>query len=170
MKILALQLKRIGDLILTTPALAALRRDFPSAQVTLIVADACGELLPAIESVDQGLVFLRGRWNASLCKQIAFQRFDVCLDFTGNDRSAFLAALSRAPRRGSSRSASRPRWGPCCRPSAATSASSPSCMCARRPGWGPRRRESRRHLAGTRGTRTPVRALTLDGWRRRGPG
>ena len=99
MKILALQLKRIGDLILTTPALAALREAYPSSRITLAVMDACGDLLPAIPSVDEGVIFRRGEINGSAWKKIALQRFDVCLDFAGNDRSAFLTALSNAHRR-----------------------------------------------------------------------
>ena len=47
-KILLLQLKRIGDLILTTPAIAALRERFPDAEVTMVVSSECADLLPAI--------------------------------------------------------------------------------------------------------------------------
>ena len=99
MKILALQLKRIGDLILTTPALAALRQAIPEARISLVVADACGELLPAIEGLDRGLVFQRQEWNTEVWKTAFATRFDACLDFTGNDRSALLTGLSMARRR-----------------------------------------------------------------------
>jgi ADP-heptose:LPS heptosyltransferase len=98
-RILALQLKRIGDLILTTPALAALREAIPKARISLVVADACGELLPAIEGLERGLVFRRRRWNADVWKAAFATRFDACVDFTGNDRSAFLTGLSMARRR-----------------------------------------------------------------------
>jgi ADP-heptose:LPS heptosyltransferase len=94
--ILALQLKRIGDLILTTPALAALRQAAPEARVSLVVADACGDLLPAIEGIDRGLVFRRRELNAGVWKAAFATQFDVCLDFTGNDRSALLTGLSMA--------------------------------------------------------------------------
>ena len=36
-RILALQMKRIGDLILTAPALASLRHHFPEAEIELVV-------------------------------------------------------------------------------------------------------------------------------------
>jgi ADP-heptose:LPS heptosyltransferase len=94
--LLVLQLKRIGDLVLTTPALAALRHALPDAQITLLVAEGCEPLLPAIDSVDEALVF---RGGAALTKTLLLRRFDVCLDFTGNDRSAFFTLLSKAPRR-----------------------------------------------------------------------
>jgi len=97
--ILALQLKRIGDLILTTPALAALREAIPEARISLVVADACGELLPAVEGIERGLVFRRREWNADVWKAALATRFDACLDFTGNDRSALLTGLSMARRR-----------------------------------------------------------------------
>lgn len=99
MKILALQLKRIGDVILTTPALAALRAVFPQAHISLAVADGCGGLLPAIGAIDRGIVFRRGDINAALLGGLLVGKFDACLDFTGNDRSAFCALLSKARRR-----------------------------------------------------------------------
>ena len=58
MNILLLQLKRIGDLILTTPAIAALREKFPEATLSLVVAPAVEGLLPAIPGIDK--VFVNG--------------------------------------------------------------------------------------------------------------
>lgn len=99
MNILALKLKRIGDLILTLPALAAVREAFPAAHLTLCVMENCEGLLPAIPAVDETLVFRYRHANARLLARLATGRFDVCLDFTGNDRAAFFSLLSRAPRR-----------------------------------------------------------------------
>ena len=53
MNILLIQLKRIGDLILTTPAIAALRDKFPRASISLVVSSAVKELLPAITGIDK---------------------------------------------------------------------------------------------------------------------
>ncbi|MEI8234523.1 MAG: glycosyltransferase family 9 protein [Verrucomicrobiota bacterium] len=99
MNILALKLKRIGDLVLTTPALAVLKEMFPRARLTLCLMENCEGLLPAMPYVDEPLVFRARRLNARLLSRLATGRFDVCLDFTGNDRSAFFTLLSRAPRR-----------------------------------------------------------------------
>ena len=99
MKILALKLKRIGDLVLTTPALVALRQAFPDAHLTLAIMENCEGLAPAMPCVDEILVFRNRRANARLLTRLVTGRFDVCLDFTGNDRSAFFTFLSRAPRR-----------------------------------------------------------------------
>src|SRR5262249_34461789 len=95
-KILLLQLKRIGDLILTTPAVAALRESFPNAQLTIVVSSECADLLPAIPSVDRTLIARRNPRDLALFSSVAASRFDCCIDFTRNDRSAFLALLSGA--------------------------------------------------------------------------
>jgi len=98
MRILALQLKRIGDLVLTTPALRALRAAWPEAHLALGVMDGTAPLLGAIPTVQSGIVFGRGRgWRP--WQQVLTGGWDLCLDFTGNDRSALATALSRARRR-----------------------------------------------------------------------
>ena len=99
MKILLLQLKRIGDLILTTPAITALRRNYPDAHITLAVSNECAELLPAISNVDRVLLARRNLRDVAIVSSVAGQRFDYCVDFTRNDRSAFLTLLSGAQRR-----------------------------------------------------------------------
>lgn len=99
MNVLLIQLKRIGDLILTVPAIAAVRKNFPAAKISLIVAHGSRELLPAIPGVDRTFI-ARGRpsdvapWFA-----IGTARFDYCLDFSRTDRSAFLTLLSGARNR-----------------------------------------------------------------------
>ena len=99
MNILLIQLKRIGDLILTTPAIAALREKFPDASISLVVSPAVKELLPAISGIDK--VFeVRGKTDDALdWIALSFGKFDYCLDFTRNDRSSFLTFLSGARKR-----------------------------------------------------------------------
>jgi predicted lipopolysaccharide heptosyltransferase III len=98
-KILLLQLKRIGDLILTTPAVAALRERFPDADITMVVSSECADLLPAISNVDRMLIARRNLRDLALFLSVAARKFDCCVDFTRNDRSAFLALLSGARQR-----------------------------------------------------------------------
>jgi predicted lipopolysaccharide heptosyltransferase III len=99
MKILLLQLKRIGDLILTTPAITALRRNYPDAHITLAISNECAELLPAISNVDRVLIARRSLRDVAMVSSVAGKKFDYCIDFTRNDRSAFLTLLSGARRR-----------------------------------------------------------------------
>ncbi|HXA08597.1 MAG TPA: putative lipopolysaccharide heptosyltransferase III [Chthoniobacterales bacterium] len=99
MNVLLIQLKRIGDLVLTVPAIAALRKSFPAAKISLIVAHGSRELLPAIPGVDHTFV-ARGRvTDAPQWFALATSTFDYCLDFSRTDRSAFLTALSGARNR-----------------------------------------------------------------------
>ena len=99
MNILLIQLKRIGDLILTTPSIAALRDKFPESSISLVVSSAVKELLPAITGVDK--VFeVRGKTDDALdWIALSLGKYDYCLDFTRNDRSAFLTFLSAARKR-----------------------------------------------------------------------
>ncbi len=114
LNVLAIQLKRIGDLILTTPALCALKNS--GARVTLALADNTAPLLPAMrEFVDDALVFERGKLNLAHWWRMLTRergRFDVTVDFTGNDRSGLLTLLSASKRRLAARDALKnaPRW------------------------------------------------------------
>jgi len=98
MRVLVIQLKRIGDVILTTPLLAALRRHAPGCAISIALDSSTATLGPALD-VDRTLVFRRGLAGLGFWRELASGSFDVCLDLTGNDRSAIAAALSRARRR-----------------------------------------------------------------------
>ena len=99
MKILLLQLKRIGDLILTTPAITALRERFPDAELTIVISSECADLVPAISGADRILMARRNLSDLAAFLTIAGKKFDYCIDFTRNDRSAFLTFLSKARKR-----------------------------------------------------------------------
>ena len=99
MKILLIQLKRLGDLILTTPAIAAVREKFPDARITLVISDECKALVPAIAGVNKILMVRRGSADIAALATVARGGFDYCVDFTRNDRSALLVFLSRAKKR-----------------------------------------------------------------------
>jgi predicted lipopolysaccharide heptosyltransferase III len=98
-KILLIQLKRIGDLILTTPAILAIRERFPDAKLTLVTSRESAALAPAIAGIDEFLVVRHKLSDLSGLFAVAKTRFNYCIDFTRNDRSAFLALLSGAHKR-----------------------------------------------------------------------
>jgi predicted lipopolysaccharide heptosyltransferase III len=99
LNILLIQLKRIGDLILTTPAIAAIREKLPDANITLVISKEGKALAPAIGGINKLLVMPRGAAGFGTLAAIAAAKFDYCIDFTRNDRSALLALLSRARKR-----------------------------------------------------------------------
>jgi predicted lipopolysaccharide heptosyltransferase III len=98
-KILLIQLRRLGDLILTTPAISALREHLPGAHIALAVSRECESLLPAIQGLQKTFLTKRGLRDLSTWMQIRRADFDCVIDFTRNDRSAWLTVLSAAPRR-----------------------------------------------------------------------
>jgi ADP-heptose:LPS heptosyltransferase len=106
--ILIVQLKRLGDLILTTPALAALRKEHPGSQVTLLIDHYSRDLAPALQHIDEVLVYERKR-SFPIWFQLLRRDFDLCIDCTGTDRSALISFLSKASHRVISRSVARHR-------------------------------------------------------------
>jgi heptosyltransferase III len=99
LNILLIQLKRIGDLILTTPAVAVVREKFPDAKLTVVISSDGKALAPAIAGVNKLLVMPRGFSGFGTIAAITRGKFDYCVDFTRNDRSALLVLLSRAKKR-----------------------------------------------------------------------
>ena len=103
-KILVCQLRQIGDVILTTPALELLQRRFPQAQIHVLTEKKC---LPVLEHnphvarvwpIDKKALptlwaELRYYW------QIAGQKFDLVIDFQQLPRCRWVVAFSRAPYR-----------------------------------------------------------------------
>ena len=98
MRVLCLQLKRIGDAILTAPALAALREAHPRARLTLVLHGPSGGLGPAFAAADEVIVYAPGRANLGLWGRVVSGGWSACYDFTGTDRSAVMARMSRADR------------------------------------------------------------------------
>ncbi|MCE9519716.1 MAG: glycosyltransferase family 9 protein [Verrucomicrobia bacterium] len=98
-RILVLQLKRIGDLILTAPALAGLRSALPHSEIVLLTAANVADLARCIPSINRVIPYQAGRVNLSAWTTAMAGPWDACLDFTGTDRSALLTGLSHAKRR-----------------------------------------------------------------------
>jgi ADP-heptose:LPS heptosyltransferase len=98
MRILLIQLKRIGDLILTAPAVQELRAQLPEAELVLMVPQSCAELAAAMP-VDQVLAYEPGPRALACWAVAAAGEWDRCYDFSGTDRTAGLTLLTRAPLR-----------------------------------------------------------------------
>lgn len=98
-RILIIQLKRLGDFILTVPVMAALRGEFPAAELVMVVPAAVADLARCVSQVDRVIPFHAGRPNLETWTTALAGEWDACLDFTGTDRSALLTKLSRAKHR-----------------------------------------------------------------------
>jgi ADP-heptose:LPS heptosyltransferase len=93
-KILCLQLKRIGDLLLTTSALTALKDAYPNAEIHVAVDGAFASLFPCLPA-HRILPLRRGTIGAWLT--LLRERYAVCLDFNASDRSSLASFLVRSP-------------------------------------------------------------------------
>lgn len=109
-RILLLRLERIGDLLMSLGAIAAVRQLAPAAEIDLVVGswnEPIAKLLPgihALEVVDapwltRGAAGVGGRGLASRAWAWRRRRYDLCINFEGDIRSNGLAWLSGATRR-----------------------------------------------------------------------
>lgn len=96
--ILVVQLRRLGDVILTTPALAALKKRYPGAKLDFLVEAPGAEAVAGNPAVDEVLVYdARGVLGAlSWAWKIRARRYDWVIDYLANPRTALLTALSGA--------------------------------------------------------------------------
>lgn len=88
-----------GDLLLTTPALRALRAGLPGARIDVVAARGMGALLAGNTDVDRVIELDRRSLlaQASLYARLARRGYDLVLDLVSNPRSALMARLTRAP-------------------------------------------------------------------------
>ena len=80
--ITALMLGEIGDLVVTTPTLAALRRRYPQARLRVVIRQAMAQLLRANDDVDELLLYdSRSRFTkAAFLAKLALRRTDLWVD------------------------------------------------------------------------------------------
>ena len=98
-KILIIRLRRMGDILMTTPAVRALREGFPSARLVYAVEEPFRELVEGSPLLDEVLVLpahpdLRTFFN--ILRKIRRERFDAVLDFHGGPRAFQMAFFSSA--------------------------------------------------------------------------
>ena len=113
--ILIVKLSAIGDVIQTLPMLAALRRNFPEAQIDWVVEEEAAGLLAGHPAVDRILVSRRKSWMRELrewkrcraalqgisrfLKDLRQTKYDWVIDNHGVLKSGILVALSRGRRK-----------------------------------------------------------------------
>jgi lipopolysaccharide heptosyltransferase II len=104
-KILLIRLRLIGDVVFTTPAVAALRQHYPDATLTYLVEPAAAPVVRHNPHLDHVVVAERPRgigrlaYDLALARRLRRERFDLAIDFHGGPRSAFLTRASGAKRR-----------------------------------------------------------------------
>ena len=99
--ILVIKLRYVGDVLLATPVLGALKDRFPDARITMAVNEGTEDVLRWNPDLDEVLVLRRGglREELGLLLDLRRRTFDVVIDLTDGDRSAFLSRWTGAPTR-----------------------------------------------------------------------
>ncbi len=97
--ILLIKLRYLGDVVLCTPLLPLVRKRFPEAKITFLVNPGAAEVLEGNPYLDAVWELPRQSWWQQLkfIQQIRERDFDVVIDLTDGDRSAFLAWVAGAP-------------------------------------------------------------------------
>jgi len=113
MRLLIVKLGAIGDIIHTLPALSAIRRSFPDAEIGWIAEARSAEILRGHQSINRLIEIDTRRWRNGMKAADALSeiknelgdlrrhRFDKAIDFQGLIKSAAIAKASGA----------RERWG-----------------------------------------------------------
>ncbi len=99
-RVLVVRLRSIGDTVLATPSLIALRRALPGARIDILLEDWVAPLLSGFEAVDD--VITVGKGNLSrlgLIRRLRRERYDVVFNLHGGTTSTFLTAASGARHR-----------------------------------------------------------------------
>jgi heptosyltransferase III len=97
--VLIIKLRYIGDVLLATPTLRAIKAARPNVRVTMMVNRGTEEVLSGNPDVDEIVVLDKGSLAAQsrLIARLRGRQFDTVIDLTDGDRSAFLSWISGAP-------------------------------------------------------------------------
>ena len=98
--LLVIRSRALGDLVVLTPALRALRQGHPGATLELVTEARYAPLFEESRAVDR--VWRLGRTHRGtirLARELRRRRYAWAIDFFGNPRSAFLTVAARAKRR-----------------------------------------------------------------------
>jgi heptosyltransferase I len=111
--ILAIRLSSFGDVLMTIPAVKALREHYPRARLTWLVEGSVGELLSHQGFIDEVIHFPRGTIQSSMkrgnlsratkemgifLKKLRGEEYDLIIDFHGIIKSALFSKLVKGKR------------------------------------------------------------------------
>lgn len=104
LNILVIKISAIGDVILSIPSLAAIRRHFPKSKIAMLVGSESREVVSNCPYVDEIIVFKQShkkriRNTFKMAKELRRENFDIVIDLQNNRASHLLGFLSMIPRR-----------------------------------------------------------------------
>jgi predicted lipopolysaccharide heptosyltransferase III len=98
-KILLIRLRRIGDVVMTTPAVAVLKAQLPHASISYLIEEPYRELVEGNPHLDEVFIVPRKQNTRDflrLTQTIRKKRFDCLIDFHGGPRASWITLLSGA--------------------------------------------------------------------------
>lgn len=113
-RVLVVRMSAIGDIVMASVLIPALRRTWPTAHLAWLTEPAGAPLLRHNPRLDEVLVWPRDEWHrlssaghyralaravASFCRELRGRGFDLVLDTQGLLKSAVWARVTGAPRR-----------------------------------------------------------------------
>ncbi len=100
-RVLVVRLRSIGDTVLTTPSLFALKRFLPDAQIDILLEDWVAPVLDGFEYVDKVITLKRGSAisRARVARQLRASRYDVAYNLHGGTTATLLTRASGATHR-----------------------------------------------------------------------
>ena len=101
-RVLFIQLKMLGDILMLTPAIRAFKKKYPDVILDVAVETPGSELLRYNPHVDNVITLTTRRWydfggQFEFINKIRKNKYDVVIDFLGNPRSSHYTFLSGAP-------------------------------------------------------------------------
>ena len=100
-RILVIRLRSIGDTVLTTPSLLALRRFLPQAKIDVLVEDWIAPVLEGLDLIDRVITIPRhstaGR--ARVARELHHHNYDVVYNLHGGTTATFLTRATSATHR-----------------------------------------------------------------------
>lgn len=101
-KILCIQLKRIGDVLMTTPAIRTLYQKIPKVEIHFITESPCNQIYkynPYITKIIQVPSKPKTREAISLIKSLRKEKYSAVIDFQGQPNTALMSRLTGARKR-----------------------------------------------------------------------
>jgi predicted lipopolysaccharide heptosyltransferase III len=100
-RVLVVRLRSIGDTVLTTPSLYALRRFLPHAQIDILLEDWVAPVLDGSDLVDRVVTLPRNSTaaRARLARELRSTRYDVVYNLHGGTTATFLTRATGAKHR-----------------------------------------------------------------------
>ena len=100
-RVLLVRLRSIGDTVLSTPSILALKRFLPHASVDILLEDWIAPVLDGLPQVDNVITFKRGSLTsrAGVARRLRANHYDVVYNLHGGPTATFLTRATGAKHR-----------------------------------------------------------------------